>query len=703
MAIRTPQLRYQVLLTGSAITLVAVVAFATLAGRTARRTLEELANQRGAEVASRSAALAGTFAQEHQRALLLLAESPMLGEAALEGRRLARERQLEGLSTPALERMFAQRRELGGSAVLRRYLQKFAERAGFEELLFTEDHGYTVLATGQPSDFVQSKNEWWRVAMRQQLYESEPTYDSTAGAVAIDYSAALAGPGEGRPVGALKGVLGLDRLTLLMSGHDLGDQAYLQLVDRHGHLLVTPDDADLLKVVGLDASLLAPDSTVSRIVQTPAGRDLVVSVPANRNAWWVLFRQPTAAAYALARRAQRAVWLGGFVLMAVVVGVLFRLGTWLNQRVTDPVRAAGRVASQVAAGDLSVALGARRAHTAEVGELVESVQTMVVALRGLVGTIRKAAEEAAAMASQISASTAEMSASTQEMAATAQDLTVRTGEQAQLVRGAADDAAQILQITTALAEGAEHTAGRNAELSAHARRHKELLDESRTQLIELVQEVHRGAAEAGTLAQSSAEIQKFVTQAKAISMQTNMLALNAAIEAARAGPQGRGFAVVADEVRKLASQTAAAAGDTSDTVRGVLVRMLETRDRLQRLAQRGTTAQQAAEVAGEGLSTVMAQAEANAAWSREIATAAAEARRLVEEIATRLATVAQGTESLLASAEEISASSEEQSASNEEVASAADQLAAAADRLTSAIGAFRLEAADEQPTRQAAD
>jgi len=216
--------------------------------------------------------------------------------------------------------------------------------------------------------------------------------------------------------------------------------------------------------------------------------------------------------------------------------------------------------------------------------------------------------------------------------------------------------------------------------------------------------VNRGAAEAEALARASSDIQKFVTQAKAVATQTNMLALNAAIEAARAGPQGRGFAVVADEVRKLASVAAAAAGDTGDTVRGVLARVQAIRDRLTQLAQGTGIARDAAQTAAQGLGTVAAEAQANDVWGREIAKMAGEMRSLVEEISARLGSVAQGTETLLASAEEIAASSEEQSASTEEIASSANQLAEAADKLTGAVKSFRL-LADEvpPPERQAAD
>jgi methyl-accepting chemotaxis protein len=296
-----------------------------------------------------------------------------------------------------------------------------------------------------------------------------------------------------------------------------------------------------------------------------------------------------------------------------------------------------------------------------------------------------------------------MSAATQEMAATTQDLTRRASEQSQLVRAGADDAGRILQIATILSGGADEAARRNAALSALARKHRELLDQSTAQLEQLAEEVHRGATEAEALAQASAEIQKFVTQAKAVATQTNMLALNAAIEAARAGPQGRGFAVVADEVRKLAAQAAGAAGSTADTVRGVLGRVQATRDRLVRLAASGAAAREASQVASQALNRVAAEADANDAWSREIASSAADVKRLVEEIAARLAALAQGTDSLVMSAEGIAASSEEQNASTAEIASSANQLATAADNLSAAVKTFRLPEDDRVERRQAAD
>ncbi|HEX4574396.1 MAG TPA: methyl-accepting chemotaxis protein [Gemmatimonadales bacterium] len=690
------------------VALVAVLVLASLAGRAATGALERLADQRGVEVAGRAAALVTTYVRERHGEADRLAAHPAVIRAALDAGNAVIARRLDRLAPPELDRLFAASRQLGGDPDLARYLQGYPGHSDFTALTVTERHGLVVTASGAPVRFRHGDDPLWQAAIRSGVAETEPSLDSATRAVTVRYTVALRLAGGARPVGALEGVYPLDRVEGLLSGIDLGDSAYLQLVDKRGDLLYGPAQTEL-RAVPQDQALYDADGPARAILQTPRGPELVVSVPAARGRfpanpayYWVLFREPTNLAYAAARAVRRYVWLGAIALFALAVVTMLWLGRWLNRRVAGPVQTAGDVAARVANGDLTVVGGTTGIVSEEIGELLSSVQSMVVALRRLVGAIRTAADEAAAMATEISASTQEMSASTEQMSATCQDLTRRAAEQAQLVRAAADDATKILEIATILAAGAEDSVRRNTTVAEVARRNKQVLDDSTAQLVKLAEEVDRGVAEADALARASADIQKLVAQAKAVATQTNMLALNAAIEAARAGPQGRGFAVVADEVRKLASIAAAAATDTADTMRGVLARVQATRDRLARVAEGAGVAREAAQTAAQGLGTLAAEAQANDVWSREIAKMAGEMRALVEEISARLTSVAHGTETLVASAEEIAASSEEQSASTEEIASSANQLAEASDRLTGAVKFFRLLADEAPPPEQEA-
>jgi methyl-accepting chemotaxis protein len=395
--------------------------------------------------------------------------------------------------------------------------------------------------------------------------------------------------------------------------------------------------------------------------------------------------------------AQRVDTTGSLVLITILIftlgGILtlWLLARWLDHRVLRPLLAAEEVATQVAQGNLSDTMSETAGEAATEGnQLLRAIAAMVESLRTLVGAIRGASSEAAAMAEQISAATEQMSASTQEVASTTADLTDRATKQAGVVRLAADDAGKILGIAQELAAGATQAAERNGALARLARSHREQLDRSTTELAKLTEEVELGAEEAELLATSSEEIEKFITQTKAIAKQTHMLALNAAIEAARAGGEGRGFSVVAEEVRKLAGQAAQAATSTSETVQSVLARVHTARERLLRLAQGGIAARDAAQAAAEGLRTVAEDADANDQWTQAISASADDVKVLIDGIAGRMKDVSAGTEEYAAAAEQIAAAAEELKASTEEIASSAGHLADAAERLTSAVGGFRV-------------
>ncbi len=681
MATRTPQLRRRFLVAATTLAFLLAGGAGLIARRSVRATVGRLAAQRGLEVASHAATALGHYTQAQRRLTEVLAASPEVAAAVDAAAARA--------VTMGLDRPDAQGRPPPLDAALGRYLSDASRRAGFAQATLTERYGHVVATTAPLTSFVPADQPWWQEAMTSGQTAVTAQYDSALGSVALNVATGVRGA-RGQTVGVIGTVSPLADLAALLTRAVAGDSASLTVVDGPGRLVIASEAAvSLQPLADADVVPRAAEPTVKSIV-TSRGTELIASVPVPDRDWWVVFRQPGRAVFADAATTLRAIYGGLVVLLAAAGALLWQLLRWVDRRVTRPVHRAGAVAARVADGDLTVTVVAEEGETAEVAELSGALRGMLAALRRLVGTIRTTAEEAAAMAAEISASTQQMTASTEEMASTCQDLSQRSGDQAQLVRAAAEDATKVLEIASVLASGAEDSVRRNTALAATAQEHRTHLDQSAQALARLADEVERGFQEADALARASEQIQKFVTQTKSIAMQTNMLALNAAIEAARAGQQGRGFAVVADEVRKLASVAAVAATETAETMGGVLARVRANRDRLERLAEGGAAARAVAEGAARGLGAVTSEAQANDAWSREIAMSAGEVRALVDEIVQRLQALAQGTDSLLASTEEIAASSQEQSASTEEIASSANQLATAADQLTAAVKSFRL-------------
>jgi len=494
--------------------------------------------------------------------------------------------------------------------------------------------------------------------------------------------ARLAAPGGVTPETAAR------LAQMLATSRTAADLAELSVLGGQGAVIWSSRPATALgsQVPGLEAAAGRSGlQLLSLRINGVASRAAVLSVASSN--WRVVATAPIA---------ERVDLTGSLVLVSILIftggGILtlLLLGRWLDRRILRPLLVAEEVATQVAQGNLSASVPGAEGAGTEGNRLLGAIAAMVTALQDLVGAIRGASSEAAAMAEQISAATEEMSASTQEVASTTADLTDRATKQAGVVRLAADDARKILGIAQELAAGATQAAERNGALARLARSHREQLDRSTTELAKLTEEVALGAEEAELLATSSEEIEKFITQTKAIAKQTHMLALNAAIEAARAGGEGRGFSVVAEEVRKLAGQAAQAATSTSETVQSVLARVQTARERLLRLAQGGIAARDAAQAAAEGLRTVAEDADANDQWTQAISASADDVRILIDGIAGRMKEVSAGTEEYAAAAEQIAAAAQELNASTEEIASSAGHLADAAERLTNAVGGFRV-------------
>lgn len=213
--------------------------------------------------------------------------------------------------------------------------------------------------------------------------------------------------------------------------------------------------------------------------------------------------------------------------MAGVASVI--MGYLLARSIVGPIQEATRIATTVAAGDLTSRIDVRA--VGEIGLLLQALKTMNDKLVEVVGAVRLSGDSIATGSSEIAAGNNDLSHRTEQQASSLQQTSTSMEQLTSTVRHNAEAAQQATQ----LAASASSVAARGGEVVS--------------QVVGTMNEI----------SSASRKIADIIGVIDGIAFQTNILALNAAVEAARAGEQGRGFAVVAGEVRSLARRSADAA------------------------------------------------------------------------------------------------------------------------------------------------
>ncbi len=329
--------------------------------------------------------------------------------------------------------------------------------------------------------------------------------------------------------------------------------------------------------------------------------------------------------------------VGSIVMVLIVVGI--------TVTVTRPVKSLAGLASQVAAGDLTVKVDTSRGD--EIGTMAKAFSQMIDSLKSTLDNIIESSSE-------VASASAEISSSTEEMAAGAQESSTQASE----VAAAVEEMAKSIIENSGNATKAAET---SSQAKVAAERGGEIVEQTIVRMRQLSDVVKRSAATVQELGRSSDRIGEIVSVINDIADQTNLLALNANIEAARAGEQGRGFAVVADEVRKLAERTSRATKEIAGMIKEIQ----------KNTAEAVTTMTEGTEEVERGISSAD---EAGRALQGIVS--------IVQDATDRVTTIARATEQQSNVADQISKNVEGISTVSRETALAVHQIAKAADDLS---------------------
>jgi len=295
------------------------------------------------------------------------------------------------------------------------------------------------------------------------------------------------------------------------------------------------------------------------------------------------------------------------VLVALLVGIALAL--FISRIISNPLRRAVDVASQLAEGNLAVKI--EGGSKDETGQVLTAMQAMVGKLSQIIGEVRNAADG--------------LASASEEVSATAQSISQTTSQQAASVE---ETSASIEQMSASINQNTE-----NAKITDG-----------------MASKAAKEAGDGGDSVQQTVQAMKKIAQRISIiddiAYQTNLLALNAAIEAARAGEHGKGFAVVAAEVRKLAERSQVAA--------------LE-------IGELSTSSVEMAERAGRLLGEMLPSINKTSDLVQEITAASEEQAAGVSQINSAMNQLNQVTQQNASSSEELASTAEEMSTQAEQL------------------------------------
>ncbi len=484
----------------------------------------------------------------------------------------------------------------------------------------------------------------------------------------------------------------------------IGKTGYIFFTNSEGLTIGHPDEKNIFKldVKEYEWGRKALNSSENTVIRYDwEGKDKILTMERNKHYNYIIF---TTIYGSDIRSEINAMAKTMIIIGLIVIGLALGFIYWYIGRRFVPLKESIERARDLAEGDADLSKRITVPLNDEIGQMagyfnkfIEQIQNIVRQVKEQTENISSASTEFSSVAGQMANysenvrnQAGNVASATEQVSSNISNIASASEEMSVNISTVSSTAEQMSQNMVTVASSTEEMSASINQIAHNAKDASKIAEKAVT----LAKESTKTMNHLGSAAE---EIGKVTEVIKRIADKTNLLALNATIEAASAGDAGRGFAVVANEIKELANQSAQAAEDIANRIKGV---QGNTSDAVKVIGDVAgiiesineavisiTNSVEQQSVAANDISANVLQAKKGV---NNIANAVTELSKAANDMSTNAGEAAKGANDVSSSISDVNHSAIENNNSAKQVSRSSDDLSKIASMLLEIVNRFKL-------------